>query len=398
MDFEIQHTPEQEAFRREVQAWLKANLPSDLEPMAEPDRLSPEQVEFGQAFRRELGAKGWLAPTFPAEYGGGGLDGPLASVLGEELARYPYPKVYDLGLSFCAPAVMVWGTDEQKQRILPPILRGEVLSWQLFSEPEAGSDLASLQTRAIRHGDEYVINGTKLWVGSRDPVDFLYMLAVTDPSAPRHNNLGAFYIPANLPGITITPLDLVCHYKNMVYFDDVHVPASCLIGDETAGWRVGQTTLEVEHGGGGGNPNWGGLVYRLIEYCRETQRDGQALIESPEVGQTVADLYVRAQIGRLLSMRNGWMRSARVPWTYEGSQLSLYGKLYEPELARIMLELAGPYAMASDSHWAPSRGQFEVFQRYSLHTHGGGTPEIQRLIMARRMGIGKHAEAAARIA
>jgi alkylation response protein AidB-like acyl-CoA dehydrogenase len=272
MDFEITYTEEQERFRAEVRAWLDANAPTEDLPSDEAE-MSEEQRRAVREFRRKLGAKGWLAPTWPKEYGGGGLSSAHAVVLNEELARRKVPMAYDLGLSLGAPAIMVHGTQEQKDRFLPPILKGEVITWQVFSEPEAGSDLASLKTRAERDGDEYIINGSKQFVGhigSRP--DYLYTLVNTDPEGPRHENISAFLVPAHLPGISIVPMDLIAGEKQFVYFDNVRVPREYLIGAENKGWMVANTTLELEHGGRGSPGGEGtGRTTRLaevIEYLR----------------------------------------------------------------------------------------------------------------------------------
>ena len=187
MDFTLHYTPEQETFRGEVRTWIEENLPK---VPARPDMnlLTDEELAKGRAFRHELGKRGWYAPTWPKEYGGGGLSVEHAIIIAEELDRLKdvTPAVYDVGLSLASPALAVWGTEEQKQRWLRPILTGESVSWQLFSEPGAGSDLASLQCRAVRDGDEYVINGQKLWNGSSQPPEHFYLLAMTDPDGPRH--------------------------------------------------------------------------------------------------------------------------------------------------------------------------------------------------------------------
>ena len=177
----------------------------------------------------------------PAEYGGGGLSMELAMILEEELDRYnmPLPPYYDTGGKLGSMAILVWGSDEQKEHFLPRMLRGEVRTWQLLTEPESGSDLASVRTTATRDGDEYVVNGTKIFVGSSHGAEYSWTIVVTDPNAERHANLGWLMIPMNLPGITVEPMDLLfvggergaaSGIKNTVYFDNVRVPAFNLVG------------------------------------------------------------------------------------------------------------------------------------------------------------------------
>ena len=237
MDFEPTYTPEQEAFRREVNAWLKANVPGGIEHPADPADLTWEQYQLRRDLGRKLGDKGWLWPTAPVEYGGGGLDVDSAVVIEEEIDSFglTLPPYYDSGGRLGGNSILVWGSEEQKQAFLPPIFTGRVRTWQLLSEPEAGSDLANVKTQAIRDGDEYVLNGQKIFVGSDHGCDYMWTITVTDPEAKRHENLGWFMVPSHLPGITIQPMDLLISggesgagsgVKQTVYFDNVR--GACL--------------------------------------------------------------------------------------------------------------------------------------------------------------------------
>ena len=211
MDFEPRYTPEQEEFRREVSAWLKEHVPTGVEHPADPADLTWDQYQLRRELGRKLGDKGWLWPTAPAEYGGGGLDVDSAVVIEEEIDSFglTLPPYYDSGGRLGGNSILVWGTEEQKQAFLPPIFTGRVRTWQLLSEPEAGSDLANVKTQAIRDGDEYVLNGQKIFVGSDHGCDYMWTITVTDPEAKRHENLGWFMVPSHLPGITIQPMDLL---------------------------------------------------------------------------------------------------------------------------------------------------------------------------------------------
>jgi len=271
MDFELDYSEEQEEFRKEVRAWLETHVPRVELPPDSAD-LTQEHYEIGKAFRRDLGAKGWLAPTWPKEFGGGGLTADHAVVINEELARYDIPPLGDLGLVISAPAILVHGTDEQKQRYLPEILKGHAITWQVFTEPDAGSDLASLKTRGIRDGDDYVINGQKQFIGTGVTPDYLYTLVNTDPTGPRHENLSAFMVPAESKGVTIQNMDLIAGgTKRFVFFDNVRVPADTLIGRENEGWWVAQTTVSLEGGSGIDDTAYGRvkLLDLIIQYLRE---------------------------------------------------------------------------------------------------------------------------------
>jgi len=400
MDFEPRYTQEQEEFRQQVRAWLKENVPQGIEHPADAIDLTEEQYQLRRDLGRKLGARGWLWPTAPTEFGGGGLDVDRAVVIEEEIDSYGLtnPPYYDSGGRLGGASILVWGTQEQKQVFLPPIFTGGVRTWQLLSEPEAGSDLANVKTTAIRDGDEYVINGQKIFVGSSLGCDYMWTITVTDPEAKRHENLGWFMVPWGLPGITVQPMDLLISggesgagsgVKNTVFFDNVRVPAFNLIGAENEGWKVASTHLELEHGSGGRIArNW--LVDRLFEHCRGTTRRGQPLTKDPDVRDRLIDVYVEAEIVRLLNLRNYWMRHSSADMTYEGPQASLVRKTSGLRLSRAMLDILGPSGLTHDSDLGAADGHMEAHSRAGIvAVHPGGTREIQKVIMARRIGIGR---------
>ena len=288
MDFELtyEYTPEQQAFRKEVVAWLADNAPKREpdDPGVEPsDEDIQKRVEDDTAWQLKLGAKGWLVPTAPKELSGGGLTPADAVVIVEELAKRNLPG--GRGPSILAPAIMVHGTDEQKQRFVRPWFQGKFSVWQVFTEPEAGSDLASLKTRGVRDGDEWVVNGSKQFISTRGAPDgaggspdWLFTLVNTNPQAPRHENISLFMIDAKAPGVTIQRMDGIGMREfgggqHFVFFDNVRVPAQNLIGAEGKGWMMANTTLELEHGGSGTiaaapTEGRGALVGRVIEYLK----------------------------------------------------------------------------------------------------------------------------------
>ena len=400
MDFEPRYTEEQQVFRQEVREWLKENMPPDIVHPADPVDLTEEQYQKRRDLGRRLGAKGWLWPTADPQYGGGGLSLDHSVVIEEEMDSYgmSVPPYYDSGGRLGGASIMVWGTEEQKQQFLPPILKGEVRTWQLLTEPEAGSDLANVKTTADRDGDEYVINGQKIYVGSSLGCDMVWTLTRTDTEAPRHQNLGWFMIPADLPGITIQPMDLIIAggeggagsgVKNTVYFDNVRVPATNLIGGENEGWKVATTHLELEHGTGGNvGRNW--LVDRLFDYCKTTQRRGEPLTKDPDVRDRLMDIYIEAEISRLFQLRNYWMRHSKADITYEGPQASYFRKVSGLRMSAAILDILGPSALTYDPQWGAAEGHMEAHQRSAIVAmHPGGTADIQRVIMARRIGIGR---------
>ena len=400
MDFEPRYTPEQQEFRREVKGWLAENLPDGLEYPADSMDLSYEGYLKLRDIGKMLGSKGWLWPTAPTEYGGGGLSIDHAIVIEEELDSYDLslPPYYDSGGRLGGASVLVWGSEEQKDRFLPPIFKGEVRTWQLLTEPGAGSDLAGAQMNATRDGDDYVLNGQKVYVGSSHGAEMLWTIARTDPDGARHRNLSWFMVPTDTDGITIQPMDLLITSgeggagtgeKNTIFFDDVRVPAFNLIGGENNGWQVATTHLELEHGSGG-SIRRNRMVDRLFEYAAELKRNGKPLSADAETRDLLVDVYVEAEISRLFGLRNYWMRHARQELRHEGPQHSLYRKQSGLRAAEAMLKALGPYALTNDPKWDMSEGHMEVFQRSSIVAmHPGGTAEIQKVIMARRLGIGR---------
>ena len=255
MDFNLQpDSREISAFRQTVRAWLAENMKGSEHLRWSGNwstRENDEEYKFRRALAGKLGAKRWLFPTYPEKYGGGGMSLDHQFVLETEIDRYGLSlgSVFYTLSRLVAPAVMKFGTEEQKAELLPPMMRGELAVWQVLTEPQGGSDVANCQTKAIRDGDDFIVNGQKVLVGHHLPPDFLWTFVCTNPAGKRHENLGWLYIPATLPGITIQHMHLMMGIKNAVFFDNVRVPAKYLVGGENNGWKVANSYLELEHGG-----------------------------------------------------------------------------------------------------------------------------------------------------
>ncbi len=411
MDFSLEYTEAQAEFAQEVRQWLDDNVPDGLVRVRDTVKMSQEQWQKRRDFVRKLGQKGWLYPAYPPEYGGGGLNMDYCFVLSQELAErdLALPPLYDTGL-LAAPAILACGTEEQKKRFLPLIFKGEVLTWQLFTEPEAGTDEANQQTNALRStrdGDHFIVNGQKIFVGSFPSApDQLYLLTRSDLEAPRHQNLAVFIIPADLPGITIQALDLFTPgtfaemsgptaanaeaVKHSVFFDDVRVHESYLIGGERDGWQVVNATLEVEHTGGFTSVI--GRNYQVDEFfqqCKTNPNIARRLRENPQLLNKVVDIYIDAQIERLFSIRNAWLVLSQGHLPYAGPQLALYSKMFGTRFITDMAEVLGPYAFTDDAIWGLDEGRFEVGQRSGVCVASGGTPEALKIGISRALGIGR---------
>jgi alkylation response protein AidB-like acyl-CoA dehydrogenase len=241
--------PEESAFRKEVQAFIAAEAPK-AQAGGGGDEIASAMSSFAasQGWFKKLADRGWVVPAWPKEYGGGGMTVMQQFIFNEELAlsRSPRPMHLIIAAGMAGPTIIVHGSDEQKAKYLPGIARGEDIWCQLYSEPNAGSDLASLQTRAVRDGDDYVINGSKIWTTMAHIAKNAIMLARTDPEAPKHRGISYFILDMKTPGITINPLVNMggTHEFNQVFFDNVRVPKENLVGEENRGWYVGVTTLD----------------------------------------------------------------------------------------------------------------------------------------------------------
>lgn len=394
MDFNMQSDPQEVVdFRKEVRAWVKENMRGSEHlrwSASWSTREDQEEYDFRRTLAGKLGAKGWLFPMFPKEYGGGGLTAHHQIVLETELLSYGLnlSHVFYTLARIVAPVLLKWGTEEQKREFLPPMTRGEISVWQVLTEPQGGSDIANCQTKAIRDGDHYVVNGQKVMVGHHLPPDYLWTLVCTDPAGKRHENLGWLHIPANLEGITIQHMHLMMGIKNAVFYDNVRVPAKYLIGGENQGWKVANTHLELEHGGEG-RVGMDPLVERVVEYCQKNQVGGKPLIEDDRVRDTIADMMIELNTLRRFNQRNFWHRFARKPHPYGGAQQRYFQRMARLRNGERMQQIMGCDAIVQDL----SVHEVVDFE-YAVRTgpgqlHGGGTLDTDRLVFARRVGLGR---------
>ena len=273
MDFRSPYTEEQQAFRVAARAWLYEHFPRDLKVPPDGSPLDAENQARVKTFRRKLGEKGWLAPSWPRHLGGGGLTSGFDVVLMEEMRNLPLPSMGDNNR--WVPAMMVWGTDEQKARFIPPCLRGESITWQCFNEPESGSDFAAVNTRAVQDGDGWRITGEKAFITGRFDPDYLITLANTDPDRPRRSNLGVFMVDANSAGLSIRTMRLLMGSERRVTFDNVFVPDDCRVGPPYQGWEIAMSVIEAERGGVAFRVSEDGTIESIYQYLREQRNEQQ---------------------------------------------------------------------------------------------------------------------------
>ncbi len=395
-------TTAQAEFREQVVALIEERLPAryrgagvDDENRWEVDRVSADEAARGAAhgWQEALVERGWLAPHWPREYGGAGLTPMEQFIFNQEMARVDAPRVGGQGVSQLGPTIIVHGSDEQQREHLPKILSGEVCWRQGYSEPGSGSDLASLQTRATRDGDDFVVNGQKIWTSAAHFADWLYVLVRTDPDAPKHRGISFLLVDKATPGISVRPLvDMGWrHSFNEVFFEDVRVPARNLVGEENRGWYVGMTLLDYERSNITGAVAARRTIEGLLEFVAgDGGREMSQLPRNPMLRGAIADRYIESEVMFNFSARIISMQSHDLIPNYEASISKLFGSELSQRLALTGTRLFGLYASIwePDDPRAPMRADSTHAYIFSIpSTIGAGTSEIQRNIIATR-GLG----------
>jgi alkylation response protein AidB-like acyl-CoA dehydrogenase len=392
MDFRF--SEEEEAFREEVRKWLKEAIPPRW---TEIDAGLWEETEESWAllrqFQRKLGHKGWLAPAYPKEYGGSEISHVKRLILAEELYyhRAPVGIEMEISVNWVGGAISLFGTEKQKKKYLTEVAKGESCFCLGYSEPNSGSDLASIQTRAVEDGDSWVINGQKTWCSFAHYANYCWLGARTDPNVPKHKGISMFIIDMKTPGITVRPLINILnrHSFNEVFLDDVRVPKDALIGEKNNGWYQLAMALDFERsliGTAAANQR---LIEELIQYVKEAKRSGNSPGDDPLIKDELAELVVENEVLRMMCYRIAWMCSKDLHPSYESSMSLLFSSELLRRIANVGMRVLGHYGeLDQDSKWA-------VFSARAMRTYlscisigvGGGTNEIQRNIVAMR-GLG----------
>jgi alkylation response protein AidB-like acyl-CoA dehydrogenase len=390
MDFE--YAPEHQAFAREFRAWLEKHLPAALcLDDAADDRVAStrETFEARRAWQRTMNAAGWVGITWPQEYGGRGA-GLIERVIWEEeylAARAPVLPG-SMGLNLVGPTLIHWGTAAQKQRHLPAILNADEIWCQGFSEPNAGSDLANLQTRAVERGDHFVVNGQKVWTSGAHFAQWIILLARTEPTAPRHKGISCFLVDMATPGITVRPLVLMTGHRhfNEVFFSDVVVPRENLLGPREQGWQVSTTTLMYERHASGGRSHVA-QVARLLALARAVPLDGRPAWEHAPVRQRLTQLAIDCEALKYTRFRSLTRQLRGEPPGPEGSVLKLAGSELGLRIAEAAGELLGMHALVNlPSETVPDAPRwFNRILAARQYTISAGTSEIQRNIIGERV-------------
>jgi alkylation response protein AidB-like acyl-CoA dehydrogenase len=383
MDFAF--TPEETAFRAELRAFLAQELPSWWRGMfVDDDRAMP----FTREFCRKLADRGWLTMAWPAEYGGQDATVWMQTVVREEMWAHEEPRGPQyMNLNYIGPLLMRFGTPDQRAEFLPPMARGDALWTQLFSEPDAGSDLASLRTRARDDGDHFVVNGQKIWSSYADaPADWGLLLARTDPDVAKHAGISVFLLDMTTPGVTVRPIPTMAgpHEFNEVFFDDVVVPRARLLGVQDGGWDVITAGLTFERVGIARYARAAAVLELAVEYANEA-----GLARDPHVRRLLADLGTRIEAARLLNYRAISMQARGEVPTVEASIARMHNTTVEQLTGNVVMEVIGAAAqLRADDPDAPRAGEAtRHWLRNIPTTVAAGTLEIQKNIVAQR-GLG----------
>ncbi len=393
MDF--RYTPEQEALRKEFDDFFREEMKNCPPEMgASMESLFEIDVcwEFHKQLGKKLAAKGWIAMAWPKEYGG--RDAPLIEqfIFNEVRGYHKAMGLDPIGVGMLAPTLLVSANDEQKREHLPPLARAERDWCQLWSEPNAGSDLACLTTRAVRDGDDYIVNGQKIWTSGAHRADWGFMLARTNPEEKRSRGLSFFLVDMKTPGITVKPLHSMAkgHMFNEVFLDDVRVPVRNRVGEENQGWVASQMTSNFErsmidlfsHAKRG--------LEELVKFCKEAKWGGEPLAKNPIVRHKLAQLAIEIEAGLAYSYSVVWNQVKGGIIT--AAPLAAAAKVLATELTQRLnytgCEIMGLYGQVRESRWAPQMGKYlNYYQQVMGLNMGGGTSEIMRNLVA-SMGLG----------
>jgi alkylation response protein AidB-like acyl-CoA dehydrogenase len=389
---DLSFTPEHRAFRQAVRRWIRAHLPRrDKEnvPLAYDD---PRRIERLKAWQRALHQAGFVAVGWPTEYGGRGLDVVHQTIVSEELLLARAPSLIGMmGIQMVGPTLIQHGTAEQRQQHLPRILTAEEIWCQGYSEPGSGSDLASLKTRAELTGDEFVVNGQKVWTSNAQFADWMFCLVRTDPSAPKHRGISYLLIDMRSPGISIRPLIQMTGDPgfNEVFFEDVRVPRRNLVGELNQGWLVANATLQHERNMLGATTTTQQMFAGLLRLARAFHRPGRPAAQDPVMRQQLAELLIRVESMKYHAYRQLTDAIRKRPPGIGASVNKLVSTELNHDIAALALDVMGAYgSLSRGSRRVVDHGDWVVQFMFTLGlVIGGGTSQIQKNIISER-GLG----------
>jgi alkylation response protein AidB-like acyl-CoA dehydrogenase len=390
VDLTYTTTPALERLRAEARDWLAEELPAELEGFQWDFEEDPDRWAFMRQFWKKQGAKRWLEPTWAKEYGGAEMSARQARVLREEFRRRRAGDICGIGMAV-GPAVLRLGTPEQKARLLPGMAAGEIMWAEGYTEPDSGSDLASLRTRAERDGDEWVINGQKTFCTAGHHCNWIIVAARTEPDPKlRHRAISYFVSPMDVPGLELRPLyNYADGRQNLLFFDDFRVPADAMLGDLNEGWNqiwfgIGGNPIPVYEDTDPGpdteyTPPLSGdawVLDQLIAYCKVNTRGGRPIIEDGLVQHHLAQLTMGVEVDKMLGLERGCQYGTHLH--------QAIGKEFTPEFGQRCMEILGPLGIIQGGEWAPLAGEIDRIYRRSFGNHAGGTSQVKRMVVATR--------------
>ena len=397
MDFG--YTPEQEALRDEVRAFIAEHVTDEVRTEVEDGGGEGGRGPKVRELYKKIADKGWIGISWPKQYGGQDGNRLDQYIVEEEFSRI---GIGVGGAGSGAPAILAAGTEEQKEYFLPGLINGDIVLALGFTEPQAGADLAGLQCRAVRDGDEFVINGQKMFTSSAHYATHIYLMARTDPDAPRHRGISIFLVPMDTPGITVRPLWTIQNdppapsgttygqrRTNETFFENVRIPATCLLGEENQGWYVGAMGLNLDRVGASRYLISVRRDEDIINWVKENDIEGYSVAEDPAVRDRLAELWIEAQVCRLMTMRSMSLVESGGTFTYEGSAEKVWAPEHGVRTTETISQILGPYAqLLNGSEDAIEDGVFAhnlmgSFQSGINH----GSVQVMRDQMARR-GLG----------
>ncbi len=378
-------------FRGEVRSFISNEFQPRREQMRAEARAAQmfDRPPTQREWEKELANRGWIAPAWPKQYGGAGLSVMQQFILNEEMAEARAPRPGGIAIGMAGPTIITIGTDEQQEEHLPPILSGDVVWCQGYSEPGSGSDLASLQTRAVKDGDDFVVNGQKIWTSGAHRADWMILLARTDPDAPKHKGITYFVLDMHSPGVSVRPLVNMAdtHEFNEVFFEDVRIPQRNVLGEVNRGWYGAVTTLDFERSSIGSAVGMQQSVEDIIRYAKEHRGSGLSSVDRRETQLALTDRYIETQTARMISYRIVSMQNQGLIPNHEASMAKLFAMELNQRIQSTAVKVLGLHGQLQGKD-APRRGRHAyAFVRSIANTIEGGTSEIQRNIIATR-GLG----------
>jgi alkylation response protein AidB-like acyl-CoA dehydrogenase len=382
---EFGFTEEQEKLRKELHDFYANELPEDVSDIP---AVSKELQDFWMGIQKKAGKKGYLAPGWPKETGGLGFGHMEVGIANEVEGYWGLQWPNSIGLHICGPGLHLFGTEEQKKKFLPEISNGEKIWYECFTEPEAGTDEANQQTRAIKQGDKWVINGQKIYITGRYKADFLYVEARTADTIPKHRGLTLFCFPADTPGVSVAALPCMGGYgANIFYFDDVKVGDEAIVGQINQGFYHVMSTFEFERSNTAGATGAKRDLQELVQFCRETKRNGKPLIKDPGVRKAIAKMAIDIEVLRLAAWRTAWRFGERKrlgPLDFDLT--GLFSRLNGISHSVMRLNILGTYGqLRGGSKYAKLAGAIERVWQITRSMHYAGTLEAVKIVLAGRV-------------